>query len=45
MKIISRQLLLFALLGLAIGAMAEMPPATSPRQAPGFYKGYWELLK
>ena len=40
MKIISRQLLLFALLGLAIGAMAEVPPATSPRQAPGFYKGY-----
>jgi glyoxylase-like metal-dependent hydrolase (beta-lactamase superfamily II) len=40
MKIISRQSLLFALLGLAIGAMAEVPPATSPTQTPGFYKGY-----
>ena len=40
MRIISRQLLLFALLGFAIRAMAEGPPSPLARQAPGFYKGY-----
>ena len=40
MKIISRQLLLFALLGFAIRVMAEGPPSPLARQAPGFYKGY-----
>ncbi|HMH05163.1 MAG TPA: MBL fold metallo-hydrolase, partial [Terriglobales bacterium] len=40
MRIISRQLLLFALLGFAIRVMAEGPPSPLARQAPGFYKGY-----
>jgi glyoxylase-like metal-dependent hydrolase (beta-lactamase superfamily II) len=40
MKRVPRQLLLFALIGLAILATAKVPSPTSERQAPGFYRGY-----
>ena len=40
MRIISRQLFLFALFAVVIRAGAQVAPATSAGQAPGFYKGF-----
>jgi len=40
MKIISRQLFLFALFAVVIRGGAPVAPATSAGQAPGFYKGF-----
>ena len=45
MRIISRQLLLFALLGFAISAMAEGPPRPVPGKLQVSIRVIWELLK